>query len=101
MAIMEISIFPIGTGSTSISDHVTEAIRVIQKEKRLKYRLTSMGTMVEGDLDRLLSLVKKMHRTVLKGEVKRVITSVIIDERRDKELTIEGKVASVSQKLQS
>ena len=99
MAIMEISIFPIGTGSTSISDHVTEAIRVIQKEKRLKYRLTSMGTMVESDLDRLLSLARKMHRTVLKGQVKRIITSITIDERRDRELTIDGKIESVRQKL--
>ncbi len=99
MAIMEISIFPIGTGATSISDHVADAIKVLKKEKRVKYRLASMGTMVEGDLDTVMGLAKEMHRAVLKGDVKRVLTSIKIDERLDKELSMDGKVESVRKKL--
>lgn len=99
MAIMEISIFPLGTGSPSISRHVADGIRAIPRDKKLRYTITPMGTTVEGDLDRLLSLAKKMHRAVLKGDVKRVITTIKIDERLDKELSMEGKVEAVREKL--
>ncbi len=99
MAIMRIGIFPIGTGTTSISEHIAEAVKILKKERRVKYSLGPMGTTVEGDLDRLMGLAKKMHRTVLKGNVQRVITSLTIDERLDKELSIEGKVEAVREKL--
>lgn len=99
MAIMEISIIPVGTGLPSVSDHVADAIKVIPKDKKIKYTLTSMGTILEGDLDRLMNLAKKMHRAVLKGDVKRVVTSIKIDERLDKELSMEGKVEAVREKL--
>lgn len=99
MAIMEISIFPIGTGSTSISSYVARALKAIPRDGKIKYDITPMGTTVEGDLDRLMNLAKKMHRAVMKGDVKRVITTIKIDERLDKELSLEGKVEAVREKL--
>jgi len=99
MAIMEIGIFPIGTGSTSVSSYVADAIKVIPRDRKLRYTITPMGTTIEGDLDRLLNLAKKMHRAVLRGDVKRVITTMKIDERLDRELSMEGKVEAVREKL--
>lgn len=95
---MEINIIPIGAG-TSISSYIADAIRVLEAEG-MKYQLTSMGTIVEGDLDELLELAKKMHRAVAE-KVPRVITTVRIDERKNKPLSMEGKVKSVEEKLRA
>ncbi len=99
MAIVEVSVVPIGTGSPSISEYVVQAAKVLQNEKDLKYELTGMGTIIEGDLERLLTLVRKMHQAVFDGGATRVVTTVKIDERRDKASTISSKVASVKEKM--
>lgn len=99
MAIVEVSVVPIGTGSPSISEYVVQAVKVLQNEKDLKYELTGMGTIIEGDLERLLTLVRKMHQAVFDSGAMRVLTTVKIDERRDKASTISSKVASVKEKM--
>lgn len=101
MAIMEISIVPIGTKTPSVSKHVADALKILEKEKRIKYELTAMGTIIEGDLEKLLVLAKKMHEAVFKDkDILRVITTIKIDDRRDKPLSIEGKIKSVEEKLE-
>ncbi|MFC2002943.1 MTH1187 family thiamine-binding protein [Chloroflexota bacterium] len=99
MALVEVSIVPLGTQSPSISKYVAQAVKVLQNEKDLKYELTAMGTIIEGDLARLLTLVRKMHEAVLDTGVMRVVTTVKIDERQDKASTITSKVASVKEKI--
>ena len=99
MAMVEVSIVPVGTDSPSVSQYVALALKVLQAEKDLKYELTAMGTILEGDLGRLLTVVRKMHQSVLDTGVKRVVTTVKIDERRDKASSITGKIASVKEKL--
>lgn len=100
MAIMKISGIPLGTKIPSVSKHVAEALKILEKERGIKYELTSMGTIVEGDLEKLLSLAKRMHEAVFKDkEILRVVTIIKIDDRRDKPLSIEGKVKSVQERL--
>ena len=99
MAIVELSIVPVGTGTPSVSQYVARAVRVLQDEPDIKYELTAMGTIIEGDLERLLALVGKMHQSAFDAGVMRVVTTVKIDERRDKTLSVSGKVESVEQKL--
>lgn len=100
MAMIEVSIVPVGTDSPSVSQYVALALKVLQAEKDLKYELTAMGTILEGeDLGQLLAVVRRMHQSVLDTGVKRVVTTVKIDERRDKASSITGKVASVKEKL--
>ena len=99
MAMVEVSIVPVGTGTPSVSQYVANAVRLLRDEKDVKYELTAMGTIIEGDLERLLALVGKMHQSAFDAGVMRVVTTVKIDERRDKTLSVSGKVASVKQKL--
>ncbi|MFC2000208.1 MTH1187 family thiamine-binding protein [Chloroflexota bacterium] len=99
MAIAEVSVLPVGTGSPSVSQYVVGAVSVLLKEKGLKYELTSMGTIVEGDLDSILSAVRKMHEAPFSKGVMRVITSIKIDDRRDRPATGQDKIESVKQKL--
>lgn len=99
MALAEISVVPIGTGSPSVSKEVAGAVEVLLKDGRVKYELTSMGTIVEGDLEDILHVVTGMHRAVLEGGAMRVITTVKIDDRRDKPLSMSGKVESLRKAL--
>ncbi len=98
MAIVEISVMPLGTKTPSIGQYVAEAIHVLEKEK-VNYELTSMGTVIEGDLDSILRVVGKMHQAAFTGDVLRVVTTIKIDDRRDKAATRESKVESVKEKL--
>ena len=100
MAIAEISIVPLGTGTCSVSDYVAVAIKVLQQEKDLKYELTAMGTIIEGELDSLLAVTWKMHQAVLNKGAWRVVTTIKNDERRDKMQTMKGKIDAVRERLE-
>lgn len=80
----ELSVVPIGTGSTELSAFVVEALKVIKRTKEVKWQLTPMGTIIETDsLDRLLNLVSEAHEALFKFGAKRVSTLIKIDDRRD------------------
>jgi len=81
-----------------LSQYVASSLRVL-RESGLKYQLTPMATIVEGELDAVLSVAAKMHRSLFSDEVMRVSTTIKIDERRDKDLTMDGKVSAVQSKL--
>jgi uncharacterized protein (TIGR00106 family) len=98
MAIMEISVVPIGTASTSIGPFVAACVKLVERQG-LKYEVTSMGTEVEGEVDDLLTLAAQMHRSPFSQGAQRVLTTIRLDERRDKELRIAGKKASVLRRL--
>ena len=100
MAIAEVSIVPIGTSTPSVSRYIAGAVRVLQAEKDIKYELTAMGTIIEGDPEQLLRLVGKMHRSVFAAGAMRVVTTVKIDERRDKPSNIASKVEAVKRELE-
>ena len=101
MAIAEVSVVPLGTKTASVSQYLARAIKILEQEQDIKHEITPMGTVIEGDLDRILAVVKRMHETVLGEGVVRVVTTVKIDDRRDKPLTMKGKLDSVRQKLQA
>jgi uncharacterized protein (TIGR00106 family) len=98
MAILEISVVPIGTGDTSLSAYVADCLRVLKKEK-VRYELSSMGTNIEGDLRDLFKIAIAMHRVPFKKGARRVVTTMKIDDRKDKKGTLEGKKKAVKNKL--
>lgn len=98
MAVMEISVVPVGTDNPSISHYVADCVAIV-KEKGLPYELTSMGTNVEGALRDLLEVAEKMHELPFERGAQRVLTSIKIDDRRDKQLSIRGKKEAVTKKL--
>lgn len=99
MALAEISVIPIGTGTSSIGDWIAKAVRVLQKED-VQYELTSVGTLIEGTPSNGFNLAKKVHEATFAKGIRRVITTIIIDDRRDKEVTMRSKVASVRKRLE-
>jgi len=99
MVIAEVSVVPLGTETPSVGDYVAAAIKAVKKQKKVKYQITAMGTILEGELNDVLDVVTKMHESTFSAGAKRVVTRLTIDDRRDKNLTIDGKVKSVLEKL--
>jgi len=103
MAIAEISVVPLGTKTASVSTYVARAVKALQQERDVKYEATAMGTIVEADLDRILSVVMKMHEAAFGEEVERIVTTIRIDDRRDKTRTgrMQDKLSSLKKELES
>ncbi len=98
MAMMEISVVPIGTGTPSLSDYVAGVIRFLE-QAGVEYELGPMGTVVVGEPDRLFEIARQMHEQPFLMGAQRVATTVKVDDRRDRPLTIQGKVQAVREKL--
>ncbi len=98
MAVVELSIVPVGIESTSVSSFVAGAIKVLEMTS-LEFELTAMGTIISGNLDDILKTIRQMHESCFKAGAMRVLTHIKIDDRRDKEGSIEQKVRSVREKL--
>ena len=98
MPVVFLTITPLGTGTPSVSRYVAGCERIL-RDSGLQHELTAMGTIIEGDLDEVLSVVRKMHESPFGEGAMRVSTFIKIDDRRDKEHTIAGKMKSVREKL--
>ena len=98
MAIMDISVVPVGTESPSVSQFVAECVKILD-DKGVKYEVTSMGTQVEGQVGELLKLAEELHRAPFAKGAQRVVTTIKIDDRQDKELKMEGKIETVHKRL--
>uniref|UniRef100_A0A7C6A8X0 MTH1187 family thiamine-binding protein n=1 Tax=candidate division WOR-3 bacterium TaxID=2052148 RepID=A0A7C6A8X0_UNCW3 len=91
MPIVDISVVPVGTKTTSVSKYVQEAISVIKKSG-LKFQVSSMGTAIEGDLAKIFKTVQEIHEACFAQGAKRLLTTIKIDDRRDKKQTMEDKI---------
>jgi uncharacterized protein (TIGR00106 family) len=100
MAIVQVTIVPLGTGSPSVGEYVAAVYEILEQAgEQLKYQLTPMSTIIEGELDQLLEVVRRMHEVPFENGAMRVSTSITIDDRRDKKGTMEQKLKSVEEKL--
>lgn len=94
--LVEFSIIPLGVGS-SLGAYLTEVLKIVDASG-LPYKVNPMGTVIEGEWDATLKLIKKCHKTVMKsGE--RVVTTISIDDRKGKPNRIEEKVKSVERRI--
>ncbi len=91
----EFSINPMNT--EHMSRDVARVIETLQATG-LAYRLGPMGTCVEGDLDQILAAIRRCHQAVAAGH-ERVITTVVIDDRKTHPHHLSDMVTSVEQQL--
>lgn len=99
MAVVEVSITPLGTGEPGVSQYVAGCVK-IARASGLSCQLTPMGTIFEGDLDAILTTIRTMQESVFASGALRVSTLIKIDDRRDRgDHTAAGKVRSVEEKL--
>lgn len=93
----EISIIPVGDG-VSVSSHIAKAAKIID-ESGCDYRINPMATVVEGEMDEILDLIRKCHKAVM-ADVERVLITVVMDDRKDRKAPrLERKIESVEKKV--
>jgi uncharacterized protein (TIGR00106 family) len=92
----EFSIIPIGSG-TSVGAQVAAALSIVEASG-MPYRLNPMGTVVEGEWDEVMALIKRCRDELMKREERLVIT-IKIDDRKGMPNRIAEKVASVERRL--
>lgn len=95
--IAEFSVIPIGVGE-SLSRYVAECLKIV-REGGMNYQLTPMGTIVEGDYDKVMETVGLCHKKV-RSMTARVVTTVRIDDRAQHSNEIERKIKSVEEKIE-
>lgn len=90
------SVTPLGEAE-SVSPYVARVVDVV-RQSGLSWKLTPMGTIVEGDtLAEVLDVINKGVESLL--ECNRVSISIKVDYRRDREIGMDKKTDSVMNKL--
>lgn len=96
----EISIYPIGTPTTSVSFYIAKGIESIQNIDGLRYEINPMGTVLESDnIDKIYQASKSIMDMVHNLGINRVEIILKIDSRRDKDKKIEEKMESINKYL--
>lgn len=92
----EFSVVPIGVGE-SLSTYVAECLKIIKKSG-LRYQLTPMGTILEGDFHKVLDTIGQCHLRV-RSMSDRVTTTIRLDDRETHTDEMLRKVKSVEEKM--
>ena len=98
--IVEVTVVPLGTGSTSLSSYVADVERVLRKHTEVKTLLTPMSSILEGNLDDIFAIIREIHEVPFASGARRVSTRISIDDRRDKTASMGAKLESVESKLE-
>ncbi len=98
MALMQITIVPVGTGSTSVGNHVA-GVQEMLRDRGCIYELADMGTVVYGTPAELLRLAVDIHEYPFSCGAQRVVTNIMLDDRRDKKQAIGDKRRAVQARL--
>lgn len=91
--IAELMIIPIGVGA-SLSKYIAQCERILQ-DTNLKIQLHAEGTNIEGEWDAVMKAVKQCVEALHAMGVPRLMTSVRISTRVDKNETMEESIESV------
>jgi uncharacterized protein (TIGR00106 family) len=93
---IEFSILPISEES-HISKFVVAAVKIVH-ESGMDYRLTPMGTILIGEWEPAMAVIRQCHDAVRQMS-DRVMTRIKIDDFKDGERLPEEKVKSVESRL--
>ncbi|MHC1586570.1 MAG: MTH1187 family thiamine-binding protein [Candidatus Hecatellaceae archaeon] len=99
MVVAELSIVPLGSG-VSVSKLVAEAVRVLER-RGLKFQVTPMCTVFETSTVReAFEAAVEAHEALFKAGALRVLTTLKVDDRRDKpRVSMQDKVEAVRKAL--
>jgi uncharacterized protein (TIGR00106 family) len=96
--IVELNIVPLGVG-VSVSKFLVPAIKELDR-KGVKYETTPMCTIFEADnVEEAFTVIKAAHEAVFGENIKRVVTTVKIDDRRDIKRGMKEKVESLKKEI--
>jgi uncharacterized protein (TIGR00106 family) len=99
VATAELTVIPIGREGASTGDVMADLQRRLAAQDRVDFRMRAMGTELEGSVEDILELVRELHTSSFEAGVPRVYTVLKLDERRDREQSLDEKVRSVERRL--
>jgi len=96
MVLLEFSMSPLGKGE-SVGRYVSRSLDIIDRSG-VDYRLNPMGTVLEGDWDGVLSVVRQCFERMRK-DCNRISCTIKMDYRKGYSGRLSSKVASVEKHL--
>lgn len=96
MVLLEFSMYPTDKGE-SVSEYVARSIDIIDRSG-LSYKLTPMGTIIEGEYDEVMEVVKECF-DLMSSDCVRVAVNLKIDYRKGKSGRLDSKIESVERRL--
>ena len=99
MATADLTVIALGRADASASRYIAEIQRRLERQDAVRYSLHAMGTSLEGATADILAVVAELHAVPFELGIPRVYTVLKLDERRDREQTLEDKVDSVRRLL--
>ncbi|MDY6941795.1 MAG: MTH1187 family thiamine-binding protein [Pseudomonadota bacterium] len=93
----EICLVPIGT-DVSLSPYITACVRALE-EAGLNPQLHAYGTNIEGTWDEVFDALRSCHEIVHRMGAPRILTTLKVGTRTDREQSCQEKIDSVSVKL--
>ena len=102
MAIVDVTVIPIGTKTPSVSSYVADIQKILkqyEEKGEIQYQLTPMNTLIEGELPVLFEVIQAIHEAPFNAGIQRVATNIRIDDRRDVKRRMQDKVNRVNELL--
>jgi uncharacterized protein (TIGR00106 family) len=99
VATADLTVIALGRADASASRYIAEIQRRLERQDRVRYVLHAMGTSLEGSTEDILAVVGELHAVPFELGIPRVYSVLKLDERRDREQTLEDKVESVRRLL--
>jgi uncharacterized protein (TIGR00106 family) len=99
VATADLTVIALGRPDPSASSYIAAIQRHLAAQDRVRYLMHAMGTSLEGETADILSVVGELHAIPFEQGIPRVYSVLKLDERRDKEQTLEDKVRSVEARL--
>ena len=96
MVLLEFSMSPLGKGE-SVGKYVARSVDIIDKSG-VEYRLNPMGTVLEGEWDDVMEVVRRCYLRMRK-DCNRISCTVKIDYRKGHRGRLTAKTASVEKRL--
>ena len=96
MVLLEFSMTPLNKGE-SVSQYVARSLQIIDASG-LDYRLHAMGTIIEGEIDDVLAVLRQCF-AAMSTDCDRVTCTAKFDCRRGYQGRLDSKVKSVEEKL--
>lgn len=90
--LVEFRILPVGTGEET-KELVAKTVAIVEKSE-LDYQLTAMGTLLEGSWEEVMFVIQKCHEEIKKF-AERVVTEIVIDDRKNLNGRLKGNVLEV------
>ncbi len=95
MILLEFSMYPTDKGE-SVSEYVKRSLEIID-DSGLPYRLGPMGTVIEGEIDQVLGVIKKCHEAMA-VDCNRIACVAKLDYRKGRHDGLASKVETLKKK---